>query len=55
MSTSTSSDVKKLLELAERMGIPTAEAMNQVRELSAEPDVSDRYAASESRARRPAS
>ena len=54
MGTSTSSDVKKLLELAERMGIPAAEAMNQVRELSTESDVSDRYGAAESGARRPA-
>jgi hypothetical protein len=42
MGTSTTADVKKLLELAERMGIPATEAMNQVRELSTEPESTDR-------------
>jgi hypothetical protein len=42
MGTSTTTDVKKLLELAERMGIPPSEAMNQVRELSGEPEPADK-------------
>jgi hypothetical protein len=42
MGTSTNSDVKKLLELAERMGIPATEAMHQVRELSTEGESSGR-------------
>ena len=34
MGNSTTADVKRLLELAERMGIPATEAMHQVREMS---------------------
>ena len=60
MGNATTTDVKKLLELAERMGIPTSEAMHQVRELSTEPEASNkdtaaRYADAHSGPRRPAS
>ncbi len=41
MGTSATADVKKLLELAERMGLPPSEAMHQVREMSAEIDAID--------------
>lgn len=53
MGTSTTADVKKLLALAERLGIPAAEAMNQVRELSTESESSDRYVGVASGTRRP--
>ena len=55
MGNATTTDVKKLLELAERMGIPTTEAMNQVRELSAEPEASEKHADAIAGPRRPAS
>jgi hypothetical protein len=55
MGNATTTDVKKLLELAERMGIPASEAMHQVRELSAEPEAADRYADAPSAPSRPAS
>jgi hypothetical protein len=53
MGTSTTADVKKLLELAERMGIPPAEAMHQVREMSTDTEATD--GAAPSGARKPAS
>ncbi len=55
MGTSTTADVKKLLALAERMGIPASEAMHQVREMSAEPEASDQHADAPPDPRRPAS
>jgi len=54
MGNATTTDVKKLLELAERMGIPATEAMHQVRELSTEPEPSDKYADAPAGPRRPA-
>jgi hypothetical protein len=53
MGNATTTDVKKLLELAERMGIPATEAMHQVRELSTEPEASDMYADVPAGPRRP--
>jgi hypothetical protein len=55
MGNATTADVKKLLELAERMGIPANEAMHQVRELSGEPEASDKHAEAPAGTRRPAS
>jgi hypothetical protein len=43
MGNATTTDVKKLLELAERMGIPSNEAMQQVRELRTEPEPAERF------------
>ena len=54
MGNATTSDVKKLLELAVRMGIPASDAMHQVRELSTEPEPSDKYADAPAGPRRPA-
>ena len=42
MGTSTTTDVKRLLDLAVRMGIPATDALHQVREMSPEPDPTDR-------------
>jgi hypothetical protein len=47
MGNATTADVKRLLELAVRMGIPATEAMHQVREMSTEADSSDRPATPE--------
>ena len=60
MGNATTADVKKLLELAERMGITASEAMHQVRELSADPeppnkDAEGMYADAPSGPRRPPS
>jgi hypothetical protein len=55
MGNATTTDVRKLLELAERMGLPATEAMHQVRELSAEPEASDKDAEVRAGTRRPAS
>jgi hypothetical protein len=55
MGNATTTDVKKLLELAERMGIPATEALHQVRELNAEPDVADTRVGAPPDPRRPAS
>ena len=38
MAKASSIDVKRLLELAERMGLPASEAIHQVRELSSDSD-----------------
>jgi hypothetical protein len=54
MGNATTTDVKKLLELAERMGIPASEAMHQVRELS-EPEGSDKTTEAPAGTRRPGS
>ena len=48
MAKASTTEVKKLLELAERMGLPAGEAINQVRELSAEPDPANRAVAAAS-------
>jgi hypothetical protein len=42
MTNSATADVKRLLELAERMGLPAREAMHQVQELTPDTDTSDR-------------
>jgi len=42
MPTSATADVKRLLELAERIGLPASEAMHQVRELTPDAEVSER-------------
>jgi hypothetical protein len=55
MGNATTADVKKLLELAERMGIPASEAMNQVREMSTEPDPAPAPVGAPAGPRRPAS
>jgi hypothetical protein len=55
MGTSTTADVKKLLELAERLGIPATDAINQVRELRSEVETRDRAVSAPSGTRRPAS
>jgi len=41
MGTSTTADVKRLLDLAVRMGIPTSDALHQVRDMHSEPDPAD--------------
>jgi len=42
MPNTATADVERLLELAERMGLPAAEAIHQVRELRPDADVSER-------------
>ena len=42
MTNSASPDVRRLLRLAERMGLPANEAIHQVRDLSPEIDTTDR-------------
>jgi hypothetical protein len=42
MTNSATADVKRLLELAVRMGLPASEAMHQVQELTPDADASDR-------------
>ena len=42
MANSATADIKRLLALAERMGLPASEAMHQVRELTPDADVSER-------------
>ena len=42
MTNSATADVKRLLELAERMRLPASEAMHQVRELTPDADVEQR-------------
>jgi hypothetical protein len=42
MPTLAKADVKRLLELAVRMGLPASEAMHQVQELTPDADVSER-------------
>ena len=46
MTNSATTDVKRLLRLAERMGLPPSEAIHQVQELAPDADsVADRPAA----------
>jgi hypothetical protein len=42
MPTSATADVKRLLELAERMGLPASEAIHQVQELTPDADAPER-------------
>ena len=42
MTNSATADVKRLLELAGRMGLPASEAIHQVQELTPDADPSDR-------------
>ena len=42
MPTSAKADVKRLLELAVRMGLPASEAIHQVQELTPDADVQQR-------------
>ena len=42
MTNSATADVKRLLELAERMGLPASGAIHQVQELTPDTDASDR-------------
>jgi hypothetical protein len=42
MTNSATTDVKQLLRLAERMGLPPSEAIHQVRDLAPDAESSDR-------------
>jgi hypothetical protein len=42
MANSATADIKRLLALAERMGLPASEAIHQVQELTPDGDAPDR-------------